>query len=63
MKVFIGLLILIGKLYLLGRVLFWGIMELNNPELHTLSEIEGYLILLICDIWISVNVDKDSIKN
>jgi hypothetical protein len=38
-------------------------MELNNPELHTLSEIEGYLILLICDIWISVNVDKDSIKN
>jgi hypothetical protein len=63
MKVFIGLLILIGKLYLLGRVLCWAVMELNNPELHTLSEIEGYLILLICDIWISVNVDKDSIKD
>ena len=63
MKLFIGLLILVGKLYLFGRVLFWAIMKLRNPEMHSISEIEGYLVLLICDIWISQNVDKESIKD
>jgi hypothetical protein len=28
-------------------------MEVSNPELHNISEIEGYLVFAIFDIWIS----------
>jgi len=47
------LLVLLAKLYLGFRILIWGIMEISNPELHNLSEIEGYLVFMVFDIWIS----------
>jgi hypothetical protein len=47
------LLVLLAKLYLGFRILIWGIMEISNPELHNLSEIEGYLVFAVFDIWIS----------
>lgn len=28
-------------------------MEVSNPELHNISEIEGYLVFAVFDIWIS----------
>ena len=53
MKTIFTLLILLAKLYLGFKILLWGIMEINNPELHNLSEIEGYLVFAVFDIWIS----------
>ena len=47
------LLVLLAKLYLGFRILIWAIMEITNPELHNLSEIEGYLVFAVFDIWIS----------
>jgi hypothetical protein len=53
MKSIFTLLVLLAKLYLGFKILIWAIMEVNNPELHNLSEIEGYLVFAVFDIWIS----------
>jgi len=33
-------------------------MEMSNPELHNISEIEGYLVFVIFDIWLSHSVSS-----
>ena len=53
MKSFFTLFVLLAKLYLGIRILIWAIMEVSNPELHNISEIEGYLVFAVFDIWIS----------
>lgn len=35
--------------------MFWLIQEYKYPELHTISDIEFYLVLLIFDTWISIS--------
>ena len=53
MKTVFTLIVLLAKLYLGFKILIWAIMEVSNPELHSLSEIEGYLVFAVFDIWIS----------
>jgi hypothetical protein len=52
MKTFFALFILLGKLYLGFRILWWIICDISQPELHNISEIEAYLVLLIFDVWL-----------
>jgi hypothetical protein len=64
MKSFFTFLVLFAKIYLGIRVLFWAILKLYAPEQHSLSEIEGYLVFLVLDIWITqsnggFNIKKD----
>jgi hypothetical protein len=35
--------------------MFWLIQEYNYPELHSISDVEFYLVFLIFDIWISIS--------
>ena len=61
MKSFFVLLVLIGKIYLGGRILWWVFLKFSSPELHNISEIEAYVVLLIFDIWVggqSVEIEK-----
>lgn len=63
MKSFLILLVLIGKIFLGAKILWWIWLKSSNPELHNLSEIEGYLVLLVFDIWIGgQNVEIEKIK-
>jgi len=63
MKAIFTFLILLAKLYLGFRILYWAILEISNPELHSLSEIEGYLVFAVFDIWISHSITSvDDLK-
>jgi hypothetical protein len=63
MKTVFTLIVLLAKLYLGFKILIWGIMEVSNPELHSLSEIEGYLVFAVFDIWISHSITSvDDLK-
>lgn len=53
MKAIFTFIVLLAKLYLGFKILVWAIAEVNNPELHNISEIEGYLVFAVFDIWIS----------
>lgn len=52
MKTLFTFIVLLAKLYIGVRILIWGISEIYYPELHNLSEIEGYLVFAVFDIWI-----------
>jgi hypothetical protein len=61
MKSFLVLLVLIGKLYLGARIMWWVFLKFTTPELHNFNEIDVYVVLLIFDIWIggqSVEIEK-----
>ena len=58
MKTIFTLLVLIAKLYLGFKILSWVFMEMYSPELHNISEIEGYLVFVIFDIWLSHSVSS-----
>jgi len=61
MKSFFVLLVLIGKIYLGARIMWWVFLKFTTPELHNFNEIDVYVVLLIFDIWIggqSVEIEK-----
>jgi hypothetical protein len=61
MKSFFVLLVLIGKIYLGTRIMWWVFLKFTSPELHNFNEIDVYVVLLIFDIWIggqSVEIEK-----
>jgi len=61
MKSFFVLLVLIGKIYLGARIMWWVFLKFSAPELHNISEIDVYVVLLIFDIWIggqSVEIER-----
>ena len=61
MKSFFVLLVLISKIYLGVRIMWWVFLKFTSPELHSFSEVEAYVVLLIFDIWVggqSVEIEK-----
>ena len=61
MKSFFVLLVVIGKIYLGARIMWWVFLKFSAPELHNFSEIDAYVVLLIFDIWVggqSVEIEK-----
>jgi hypothetical protein len=63
MKTIFTLIVLLSKLYIGLRILIWAIAEVSNPELHNLSEIEGYLVFAVFDIWISHSTTTIKVMN
>ena len=61
MKSFFVLLVLISKIYLGVRIMWWVFLKFTSPELHSFSEIEVYVVLLIFDMWI-IKVDSHLTK-
>jgi hypothetical protein len=41
--------------------MWWVFLKFTSPELHSFSEIEAYVVLLIFDMWI-IKVDKQLTK-
>jgi hypothetical protein len=61
MKSFFTFLIVISKIYLGARIMWWVFLKFTTPELHNFNEIDVYVVLLIFDIWIggqSVEIEK-----
>lgn len=54
MKVVIGLLIIIARIYIGFKILQWIFLEMKEPQIHSISEIELYLVFVILDVWISI---------
>ena len=63
MKLFFTFLVLVSKIYLGARILWWVFLKFTSPELHSFSEIEVYVVLLIFDMWIGgQNVEIEKVK-
>ena len=64
MKHLAAILIIFGKIYLGIRILWWVILKMQHPELHNISEIDVFLVLLVFDIWIGQqNIEIEKMDN
>jgi len=48
----LSLSLVIGKFYLAGKVLIWVYEKINNPEIHSINEIDWVLVLILLDTWL-----------
>ena len=55
MKILISVFLIIIRIVVGLKIMFWLIQENNYPELHSISDVEFYLVFLIFDIWISIS--------
>ena len=44
------------------HVIFWLISESLHPELHNITEIEFYLVIMVFDTWAAKSQDNIDIK-
>ena len=51
-KQLLSLSLVIGKFYLAGKVLIWVYEKINNPEIHSINEIDWVLVLILLDTWL-----------
>ncbi len=55
MKLLLALFLIIIRIFVGFKILVWLIQENRIPELHSISEIEFYLVFLIFDTWVSIS--------
>jgi len=51
-KQLLSLSLIIGIFYLAGKVLIWVYEKINNPEIHSINEIDWVLVLILLDTWL-----------
>jgi hypothetical protein len=55
MKILLSIFLIVIRLIVGFNVISWLINEFIKPELHSISDIEFYLVFLLFDIWISIS--------
>ena len=63
MKILISVFLIIIRIVIGLKIMFWLIQEYRHPELHSMSDVEFYLVFLIFDIWISISNSGIEIPN
>jgi hypothetical protein len=66
MRMILIFLIIISRVYIGINVVSWAYLEIRNQSLHSISEIEFFLVLILLDIWVTqsdtnvdVRIDKE----
>jgi hypothetical protein len=62
MKILLSIFLIFLRLWVGYHILSWIISESFHPELHSLSEIEVYLVVMVFDNWISKSQDNIEFK-
>jgi vancomycin permeability regulator SanA len=63
MKILLGIFLIIIRIIVSVKIISWMIQEYNYSDLHSISEVEFYLVFLIFDIWISISNSGIEIPN
>ena len=62
MKFLIAIIILFSRLYIGYKILSWMVAKSLYPKLHTISEIELFIVLILFDIWICTSHGDVEVK-
>jgi hypothetical protein len=62
MKILFSIFLIFLRIWVGYRVLAWVIAKSFHPELHTISEIETYLVVIIFDTWIAKSQESLDIQ-
>jgi hypothetical protein len=55
MKLLLALFLIIIRIFVGFKILVWLFQESRYPELHSISEIEFYLVILILDTCVAIS--------
>ena len=62
MRLLLSIFLILSRIYVGYHVLAWIISKSSHPELHSVSEIEIYLVLMVFDTWVAKSQDNIDIK-
>jgi len=62
MRFLLSIIIILLRFYIGIQIVYWIILKIQNPQAHTLSEIELYLVTILFDTWISTSHGDVEIK-
>jgi hypothetical protein len=62
MKILFSIFLIFLRIWVGYKVLAWVIAKSFHTELHTISEIEIYLVLIIFDTWIAKSQESLDIQ-
>ena len=62
MKFLIGLTVIFLRFFVGFKILFWIGQEINAPDIHSLSEIELFLVVILLDLWVSTQQNEIDIE-
>jgi len=62
MRIIIAIFLILCRFWVGFKILFWIVSEYNSPELHSISEIELYLVIIFFDTWVSLSQTDVDIK-
>jgi hypothetical protein len=62
MRAIIAIFLILCRFWVGFRVLSWIVSEYKSPELHSISEIELYLVIIFFDTWVSISQTDIDIK-
>jgi hypothetical protein len=62
MRIIIAIFLILCRFWVGFKILSWIVSEYNLPELHSISEIELYLVVVLFDTWVSLSQTDVDIK-
>lgn len=62
MKIVFALFLIFLRIWIGYHILSWIVVKSFHPEMHSISEIEIYLVITIFDIWIGKSQDNIDIR-
>lgn len=58
MKILLSIFLIFLRLWVGYHIISWLVAESVHPELHSMSEIEFYLVVMVFDGWIAKSQDN-----
>jgi hypothetical protein len=58
MKILLSLFLIFLRIWVGYHITSWLVAEASKPELHSMSEIEFYLVIMVFDGWIGKSQDN-----
>jgi hypothetical protein len=62
MKIILSIFLILCRLFVGIKILYWIVGKINYPVIHSISEIELFLVIAVFDTWISSSQSGIDIK-
>jgi hypothetical protein len=62
MKIILSIFLILCRLFVGIKIIYWIIEKINYPQIHSISEIELFLVIVVFDTWTSLSQSGIDIK-
>ena len=62
MKIILSIFLILCRLFVGIKIIYWIVGKINYPQVHSISEIELFLVIVVFDTWVSSSQSGIDIK-